>query len=779
MIRKAIFALDRALYRALYRLTQALAFPAILIYLLLRVLRNRKYLSTLGERFGDLPPSWQRTVSGSIWLHAVSVGEVLAAVPLIEELAERRPAAPLYLSVSTMAGRETAEKRLGAVVDQVFYAPLDFVWAVRRVLRRLRPSLLIVMETEIWPNLFREARRVGCGLAIVNGRISDRAFPLYRKHAWLFGRVLSLCDRILVQSEEMRERFIAAGAPPAVVEIAGNLKYDFRPGALAGDSPVLQFITAAGNAHGPVWVAASTSSDDCVEEEDFVLAAQGALTGWRLILAPRKPERFDSVARKLEASGLRWTRRTALRDPEADVLLLDSIGELSGVFAHADVVFMGGTLAEKGGHNILEPALFGKPVIAGPHLENFRDIERHFEQHDALLRIQTGADLGEAVLRAAGDHGLGARALAAAEMQRGATARTADSVMKLYDSCYPSDRPAQPVFMFLWFFAQVWKAGSAWDLSRKRKRARQLPVPVVSVGNITAGGTGKTPATIELLHELRAFHPAVLTRGHGRGTGDIVLLPTGDEQIPVALTGDEAQLYVRGAHVPIGIGGERYEAGLQLLDAARVGTFILDDGFQHLQLKRDFDLVLIDSLHPFGGGELIPLGRLREPLDGLARADAFIITRANEASNTNAIESVLRRHNRSAPIFRSYVAPRRWTNDQGEAIDILGMTHVRSVAFCGLGNPQSFWRSLDQLGVTPVETFDYGDHHRYTPVEIRRLARYAIGLGVEALITTAKDAVNLPPEFVEIVQPLRVYWLEIGVEIRGRAELMEMIAKKI
>jgi tetraacyldisaccharide 4'-kinase len=616
---------------------------------------------------------------------------------------------------------------------------------------------------------------------MVNGRISDRAFPSYRKHAWFFGGVLSLCDRILVQSDEMRERFIAAGAPAGTVETAGNLKYDFKPGVLGSNSPLLKFIEGA---HRPLWVAASTSSDDCLEEEDFVLAAQRALTGWRLILAPRKPERFDSVARKLEAAGLRWTRRTALYDPAADILLLDSIGELSGVFAHADVVFMGGTLAEKGGHNVLEPALFGKPVIAGPHLENFRDIERHFARHNALLRIQaphnqTGAELAEAVLRAFSDPGLGARALAAAEMQRGATARTADAVMKLYDSCYPCERPAQPAFLFLWFFAQLWKAGSARDRSRKQKRARQLPVPVVSVGNITAGGTGKTPATIELLDELRAFDPAVLTRGHGRGTSDIVLLPKGDEQIPITLTGDEAQLYVRGAHVPVGIGGERYEVGLQLLAAARVGMFILDDGFQHLQLRRDFDLVLIDSLHPFGGGHLLPLGRLREPLEGLARADAFIVTRANEAPNTNAIESVLRLHNRSAPIFRSYVVPRRWTNDKGEALDILGMTHVRSVAFCGLGNPQSFWRSLDQLGITPLQTFDYGDHHRYTPVEIRRLARYAIDLGVEALITTAKDAVNLPPEFPEIVRPLRVYWLEIGVEIKGHAELMEMISKKI
>jgi tetraacyldisaccharide 4'-kinase len=770
MIRKAIFVL--------YRLTQTLASPLIGLYLLLRGLRNRRYISTLGERFGDLPASWQRTVSGAIWLHAVSVGEVLAAAPLVEELTARCPAAPLYLSVSTLAGRETADKRLGSLLDGVFYAPLDFVWAVRRVLRRLRPSVVIVMETEIWPNLFREARRVGCGLALVNGRISDKAFPSYRKHAWFFREVLSLCDRILAQSDEMRDRFVAAGAPAAIVDTAGNLKYDFKPGALPVDSPVLQFL----NAPSPkrLWVAASTSSDDRVEEEDFVRNAQHALAGdWRLIVAPRKPERFDAVAHKLDTAGLRWTRRSALSDPNADVLLLDSIGELSGIFAHADVVFMGGTLAEKGGHNILEPALFGKPVIAGPHLENFRDIELHFGKHDALLRIASGDELADAVRRAAADPGLGERALAAAEMQRGATARTADAVLALYDSRFPSDRPAQPAWVFLWAFSKLWQAGSALDRRRKRARARKLPVPVVSVGNITAGGTGKTPATIELVHELADRLPAVLTRGHGRGTSDIVLLPCGDEQIPIAFTGDEAQLYVRGAHVPIGIGAERYEAGMQLLRAAKVGMFILDDGFQHLQLKRDFDLVLIDSLHPFGGGHLLPLGRLREPIEGLGRADAFIIARANEAANLNAIEAVLRRYNPAAPIFRSFVVPREWTNDRGETIDALGMTPVRCVAFCGLGNPQTFWRSLDQLGVTPLQKFDYGDHHRYTPVEMRRLARYAIDLGVEALVTTAKDAVNLPPEFVEIVHPLRVYWLEIAVEIKGRAELMALIAKKI
>jgi tetraacyldisaccharide 4'-kinase len=767
MIRKAIFVL--------YRLAQTLALPAVLIYLLFRGLRNHKYFPTLRERFGFLPASWHRTASGAIWLHAVSVGEVLAAVPLVEEITRRWAAAPFYLSVSTLAGRETAEKRLGTIVDGVFCAPFDFVWVVRRVLRRLQPSVVIVMETEIWPNLFREARRTGCGLALVNGRISDRAFPRYRKHAWLFGHVLSLCDRILAQSDEMRERFIAMGAPPALVETAGNLKYDFTPGALPADSPLMKFVAASA---APLWVAASTSADDRIEEEDFVLAAQRALPGWRLIIAPRKPERFDVVARRLDASGLRWTRRTALRDDAADVLLLDSVGELSGVFAHADVVFMGGTLAEKGGHNILEPSLFGKPVIAGPHLENFRDIERHFEKHHALMRIGSGADLAQAVLRAAADSGLGARALAAAEMQRGATARTADVAMELYDSRYPSERCVQPGWMFLWFLARLWQAGSALDRRRKRARARTLPVPVVSIGNITAGGTGKTPVTIEMLSEFRAARPGILTRGYGRSTSDIVVLKD-DDRLPIAMTGDEAQLYMQSAHVPIGIGAERYEAGLRLLEEDSVGLFFLDDGFQHLQLKRDFDLVLIDSLHPFGGGHLLPLGRLREPLEGLARANAFVITRANESVNVKAIEALLRRYNGDAPVFRSYVVPRRWTDLAGDTVGLLDMSQVRCVAFCGLGNPQSFWRSLDQLGVAPVEKFEYGDHHRYSPAEVRRLARYARDLGVEALVTTAKDAVNLCPEFVEIVQPLCVYWLEIGVEIERRAELVELISERV
>src|SRR5262249_9495969 len=274
-----------------------------------------------------------------------------------------------------------------------------------------------------------------------------------------------------------------------IVEIGGNLKYYFPPGKVGPHDPVQAFFGGAG---GPVWIAAGTSAEGRIEGEDAVIAPQAKLSGGGRILVWRPPAPPGAVAGERTRSGLRWTRRTAMDDPAADVLLLDTIGELSGLFAHAAVVFMGGTIAEKGGHNVLEPAMYGKPVIAGPHLENFRDIEEHFEKHQALLRIASGAGLADAVVRAASDTDLGQRALEAAQMQRGATARTVNAAMALYESKYPSDRRAQPGWMLLWMFSQIWRVSSARDRRLKQARARTLPVPVVSVGNITAGGTGKT-----------------------------------------------------------------------------------------------------------------------------------------------------------------------------------------------------------------------------------------------------------------------------------------------
>jgi tetraacyldisaccharide 4'-kinase len=218
-----------------------------------------------------------------------------------------------------------------------------------------------------------------------------------------------------------------------------------------------------------------------------------------------------------------------------------------------------------------------------------------------------------------------------------------------------------------------------------------------------------------------------------------------------------------------------------LLETVALNILFLDDGFQHLQLHRDLDLVLIDTLRPFGGGHLVPLGRLREPLKGLGRAGAFLITRADEAPNTKAIESVLRRYNSSAPVFRARTIPAKWRDAGGaefEPDQFRALIEAKpTVAFCGLGNPRAFWKTLRRLEIEPLACYEYDDHHQYTPSEIRRLARHARDMGADVLLTTAKDAVNLDPDYHAIVGQVKVYWLEIRTEIEQSEEFFNLIRR--
>jgi 3-deoxy-D-manno-octulosonic-acid transferase len=379
----------------LYRVLQAFGLPALLFYFLFRALRNGGYWRSLTERFGFLPRSFKQTGPGAIWLHAVSVGEVLSCVELVKQLRARFPHAALFVSSTTLAGRATAQEKLGDVVNGVFYAPVDYVFAVRRMLRTLKPGVVVVAETELWPNLFREVKRTKAGLTIVNGRISDRAFPRYLRWAWVFRAVLPQVDSILAQTDEIGRRFLALGARPESVHKGGNFKYDFAARATEA-GPVVDWL--ARKRPAKVWIAASTMpplEPGDVDEDDAVLAAYRELArpDLALILVPRKPERFETAARKLEAAGIPYARRTADMKDSAGVLLLDTIGELSGLFAWADVVFMGGTLARRGGHNILEPAFFGKPVIIGPHMENFQAIADEFRAAGACVEIARPEDL--------------------------------------------------------------------------------------------------------------------------------------------------------------------------------------------------------------------------------------------------------------------------------------------------------------------------------------------------------------------------------------------------
>jgi tetraacyldisaccharide 4'-kinase len=779
----------------LYRILQAFGLPWLLLYFLYRGLGNRAYWGSVAQRLGFLPGSLRQTGPGAIWLHAVSVGEILSSVELLKRLRQEFPRTRLFVSTSTLAGRAVAAEKLPDVTDGTFYAPVDYVWAVRRVLRALQPSLVLIAETEIWPNLFRETKRTGAGLVIVNGRISDRAFPRYNGFVWFFRAVLPAADCILAQTDAIRDRFLALGAPPERVHTAGNFKYDFEARPAPPDSPVLALLARLKPAK--VWIAASTmppASPDDVDEDDAVLAAFRNLAARHpallLILVPRKPERFDRAAQKLAASGIPYLRRSELTRaaimPLPGVLLLDSMGELGGLFGVADVVFMGGTLAHRGGHNILEPAFFSRPVIVGPHMENFQSIADEFREAGASVEISSASELAVAMGRLLESpetaREIGSRAMACAEARRGASGRALAVSRDLYASHLPSYRQAMPWYFLAVILSWLWIWGARHKQARGVARRRKLDVPVISVGNLTMGGTGKTPCVLQLAAELkqRGHQPGILTRGHGRLSPEKQLIAKPGADIRAERTGDEPQLFIRSGLAPVGIGADRYQTGTALRSQFDVDVLLLDDGFQHVQLARAVDIVLIDALHPFGGGGVFPAGRLREPPEGLARADVIVITRSQFTDMAPAIERQVRRWNSAAPVFRACFAPQAWIeNRRGNRYPADAPPFHRAAAFCGLGNPESFRRTLEQMGMQPVDWVDYDDHHRYRPRELERIRAQAQARGADALITTQKDVANLCEGCDDLVSPLPLYSLEVALAVERAADFIGEIERRL
>ncbi|MCC7340986.1 MAG: tetraacyldisaccharide 4'-kinase, partial [Bryobacterales bacterium] len=509
-----------------------------------------------------------------------------------------------------------------------------------------------------------------------------------------------------------------------------------------------------------------------------------------LVLVPRHPERFELAAARLAASGVNWERRSTLtgesRLPLPGVLLLDSMGELGSLFPRADVVFMGGTLARRGGHNILEPAACGKAIVIGPHMENFPGIAADIRNAKAVVEIGGPDALTTAVRSLLLDpdlrRELGERARAQFLAGRGATARAVERASTLYEFAVPRPPRSWWHYIFLWPLSKLWKVGARRRKARQTAAQRRLPVPVVCVGNITTGGAGKTPAVLWLTGQLQAHgrSPAILTRGYRRVSREPVLIAAPGEQLPRRATGDEPQIFLRRAGAPLGIGACRYQVGIQLLERFPADVILLDDGFQHWRLARDFDLVLLDALMPFGERDLVPLGRLREPMDALARADAFLLTRTSAKGRLRGIEAKLRAINPTAPIFRSKVAPIAWVDAANGVEQAIADWQPESpMAFCGLANPNSFRQTLRALGIQTRAFWPFPDHHVYAPSDLRRLEEFARSVDARALLTTEKDFCNLEPDWYLCIRQTPLYWLKIGTEIENGEELVRRILERI
>jgi len=444
-------------YSALMTILAAALTP----YWIIQGARHGKYFSNLRERLGFRFPALENLAAAkgkrTIWVHAVSVGEALSSITLAKRLKEKFPESALVVSTTTMTGHAVAREKM-PFADAVIYFPLDWAFCVRRALQAVQPGLVILVETEIWPNFLHECRKRGVAVMLVSGRISDGSFARYRKLLAAFGmalkpflrRVLAEIDAFLMQSRQDVERITELGAPESRIAVGGNLKYDL---GTPEETPLSRWLQTELQRSGrsPVIVAGSVVAT----EEPLALIAFGVLQGEYpkalLVLAPRKPERFEAAAEFIDESNRKFVRRSALAIPkpgssertssdarigdETTVLLLDSIGELASLYRLADGVFVGGSLVASGGHNILEPAAFGKIPVFGESMENFAEMSRQFVESKAAIQVSSPEDAGVTWIELFRDtersRRMGEAARRLVEESRGATDRALETAARL------------------------------------------------------------------------------------------------------------------------------------------------------------------------------------------------------------------------------------------------------------------------------------------------------------------------------------------------------------
>jgi 3-deoxy-D-manno-octulosonic-acid transferase len=447
------------LYSILLVVWGILLLPAFLY----KAWRQHKPLPGLSQRLGRLPDSLRFDGRTTIWFHSCSVGETLSLQPLVRDLHERFPEARLLFSTVTKTGQQVAAQCFAPYGDgNIFYFPVDLAAVVKRVLNWIRPALMVIIDTEIWPNILHQTHNRGIPVVLANGRISAASFRYYRWARPVLGRVFQNYRVLMMQSEQDARRIAEMGAPAEKILVTGNIKFDRDLVEESGEALArsLQEKFGLGQSNAPLIVAGSTHSG---EEQMLLEVFQRirsipALEQTRLLLAPRHPERFDAVAQLAARRGFRVVRRTDRSGPSMDapVLVLDTMGELSAVYRFATIVFIGGTLVCHGGHSLMEPALYSKAIVTGPSMENFRQAFDEFRAHGGVRPISAGEkepeqqvrqllDVFRRLLQNEGERqALGKAAFSVLEKNRGAARRAVERIAAIFEEAQTTGRDIHP-----------------------------------------------------------------------------------------------------------------------------------------------------------------------------------------------------------------------------------------------------------------------------------------------------------------------------------------------
>ena len=806
----------------LYNILGLLAFFVLILpFSVYRLVTEKGFSARFRQSLGLIRREEIANVSNTdcIWIHGASVGEIVATSPIVKEIKKIMPERKVLVSAFTVPGYNMASQIISEA-DAIIYFPLDLAWVAESVVRRVHPGIFMPVETELWPNFLRALRERNIPVMMVNGRISERSVKTYQYLFSIWRDMLRTVSRFCMQSSIDANYITHLGADPQKIFVTGNTKFDQT-------------------------YAEVTPEDLANYKMELGLGLHKKYPKARLIMALRFNNRVDEIRRLCDKFGYQAGLRSKLKDmsgprPEYPVVLIDTIGELGRIYSVGDLVFVGGSLMNHGGHNVLEPAAHAKPIVVGPSMQNFKDSYSLLSKAGALRTVQDAGGLTKTFLEIAGNDALrrqmGEASLQVIRENRGAALNTMHyledllekaSVPHAYTKEYPvntrnfndagggglkhsaaivqyifhmAHAPERPWYAFILLgflrgLSYLYGFGARvnlWLYEAGFLSRRKLNCCVISIGNITVGGTGKTPTAQRVAKMIKnlGYRVVILNRGY-RSHWDKPLGVVSDGR-KIFMTsyeaGDEAYLMAKMMPgVPVVIGKNRDVTGSYAVEKLNAEVIIMDDGYQHWQLERDLDIVLVDTLNLFGNGNLLPRGILREPLSHLNRADLFLFTKSDQSSQLtrSSLTENIRQYNTKAPIVESihhakeFVEIADWYKGiQQNPLPLEELKGKRVMVFSAIGNPSSFEQNVSGCGLDIVEAIRYPDHHDYGMLEMQYIGERASKLKADALITTGKDAVKIPTEFIYFNRDIPLYVMNMDIMITRNEESFDNLLKE-
>lgn len=820
----------------------------VLPYYTYRLFTEKGFGRRFRQSLGNIDENEIEKVKGKdcIWIHGASVGEIVATSPLVKQIRKEMPERPILVSAFTVGGYNMA-KQIIPEADAIIYFPLDLPFVAESLVKRIHPGVFMPVETELWPNFLRAIRERHIPVMMVNGRISEKSVKSYRYLYGIWDDMLNTVTRFCMQSSIDAEYITHLGADRDKIFVTGNTKFDQTYAEVtAEDLGKYREELGIGDAY-PVIVAGSTHPG---EEKVLFQAFQSVRKEYpdaRLVIAPRKTTRADEIAKLASSYGYETGFRSVMKEESSSrksypVLLIDTIGELGRIYAIGDVVFVGGSFSNTGGHNVLEPAAHAKPILVGPSMQNFKDsyallskvkackmvnntTELTHEFLDIMKNDERRKAMGEASMQVIRENRgadvrsimylkdlLDLTAVPAKEYpvypintrnltdEGGARLRHGDAVIQyILQLAYGPDTPffGWLLLALLRGMSYLYEFGVSCKLAMYNSgimHKEKLPCCVISIGNITVGGTGKTPTAQKMAGIVKAmgYRVVILNRGYRSHWGkEIGVVSNGEKIFMTAYeAGDEAYLMAKTLPgIPVIIGKNRAVTGRYAVEKMNAEVIIMDDGYQHWQLERDLDVVLVDTLNMFGNGCVLPRGTLREPLENLSRGNIFLLTKTDQSSKLSRIQlrNTIAKYNAGAPVVESIHHPKNFVEiaDWYKGIsnnyrDLEELRGKNVMVFSAIGNPSSFEQTLSSIGLNILEAVRYPDHHDYGMLEMQYINERASSLNAVAMVATAKDAVKIPTEFIYSDREIPLYILNMDICItEGMDKFREYIDNAI